>query len=108
MTFEQKRKKKTVARLFLASVSIGTRCSVESGLRRRADPRLLGVLRKTVLTRGVGVRSSGYERMNETHLSVFHSALNHAHGKRSRNSVSSAARYTFNSLFSRLYDIHVT
>ncbi len=57
---------------------------------------------------GWGVRSSGYKRMNEMHLSMFHSALNHAHGKHSRNSVSSAARYAFNSLFSRLYDIHVT
>ncbi len=43
--------------------------------------------------------SSGYERINETHLSVFHSVSNHARGKRSRNSVSSAARYAFNSLF---------
>ncbi len=37
--------------------------------------------------------------MNETHLSLFHSALNHARRKHSRNSVSSAARYAFNSLF---------
>ncbi len=38
--------------------------------------------------------------MNETHLSVFHSVLNRTRGKRWRNSVSSAARYAFNSLFS--------
>ncbi len=37
--------------------------------------------------------------MIETHLSLFHSALNHARRKRSRNSVSSVARYAFNSLF---------
>ncbi len=37
--------------------------------------------------------------MNETHLSMFHSVLNRARGKRSRNSVSSAASYAFNSLF---------
>ncbi len=43
--------------------------------------------------------TSGYERMNETHLSVFHSVSNRACGKHSRNSVSSAARYAFNSLF---------
>ncbi len=51
----------------------------------------------------------GPEGMNETHLSVFHSALNR--GKRSRNRISSAARYAFNSFFlvssKRLYDIHV-
>ncbi len=37
--------------------------------------------------------------MNETHLSVFHSVSERAHGKRSRNSVSSAARYAFNLFF---------
>ncbi len=37
--------------------------------------------------------------VNETHLSVFHSTLNHAQGKRSRNSISSEARYAFNSFF---------
>ncbi len=37
--------------------------------------------------------SSGYERMNESHLSVS----NHNRGKRLRNSVSYAARYAFNS-----------
>ncbi len=51
---------------------------------------------------------SGYERMNETHLTVS----NRARGKRSRNSVSSAARYAFNSFLlvssKRLYGIHVT
>ncbi len=31
-------------------------------------------------------------RMDETHLSVFHSVSNCARGKRSRNSISSAAR----------------
>ncbi len=49
--------------------------------------------------------------MNETHLSVFHSVTNRARGKRSRNSVSSAARYAFNSFLvssKRLYDINVT
>ncbi len=40
------------------------------------------------------------ERMNETHLSVFHSISNRAHGKRSRNNISSVTRYTFNSFFS--------
>ncbi len=73
----------------------------------RADPRLLGALRKTVST-GEG-RGRG---LNETHLSVFHSALNCARGKRSRNSISSAARYAFNSfvfiMTKRLFDIHVT
>ncbi len=44
------------------------------------DPRLLGALRK--LCWGV----------DETHLSVFHSASNRAHGERSRNSVSGATR----------------
>ncbi len=39
------------------------------------------------------------EWMKLTHLSVFHSVSNRAHGKRSRNSVSSAARYAFNSFF---------
>ncbi len=63
----------------------------------RANPRLLWALRKTVSTWGFG--SSGYERMNETLLSVFHSVSNRAHGKRSRNSVSSAACYAFNSFF---------
>ncbi len=37
--------------------------------------------------------------MNETHLSVFYSISKRAHGKSLRNSVSSAARYTFNSFF---------
>ncbi len=37
------------------------------------------------------------EQVNET--SVFHSAPNRARGKRSRNSVSSAAHYAFNSFF---------
>ncbi len=36
-------------------------------------------------------------RMDETHLSVFHSVSNRARGKRSRNSISSAAH--INSLF---------
>ncbi len=39
------------------------------------------------------------ERMDEAHLSVFHSVSNRDHGKRSRNSISSAARYAFNSFF---------
>ncbi len=51
-----------------------------------ADPRLLGALRKTVSGGGGGVR------MDETHLSMFHSISNRARGKRSRNSISSAAR----------------
>ncbi len=37
--------------------------------------------------------------MNETLLSVFYSALNRARGKRSRDSISSAARYVFNSFY---------
>ncbi len=49
----------------------------------RANPRLLGALCKTV---SGGGGSSGYDRMNETHLSVFHS----------EKYVSSAARYAFN------------
>ncbi len=43
--------------------------------------------------------SRGYERMDEKHLSMFHSVSNRARGKRSRNSVSSVARYAFNSFF---------
>ncbi len=60
-----------------------------------ADPRFLGALCKGGVEQGM----SGYERMNETHLSVFHSVSNRARGKRLRNSVSSAARYAFNSFF---------
>ncbi len=46
-------------------------------------------------------------------LSMFHSVLKRAHRKRSRNSISSAARHAFNSFFlfvsrKRLYNIHVT
>ncbi len=52
--------------------------------------------------------------MDETHLSVFHSISNRAHGKFSRNSISSTVKvYAFNSFFyvsralvKRLYDIH--
>ncbi len=65
----------------------------------KADSRLLGALCKTVSTGGGLEGSSGYERINEMHLSVFHSAPNRARGKRSRNSISSAARYAFNSFF---------
>ncbi len=36
--------------------------------------------------------------MDETHLSVFHSVSNHAHGKRSRNSLFRGS-YAFNSFF---------
>ncbi len=59
-----------------------------------ADPRLLGALRKTVF--GVGCWN---ERLDEMHLSVFHSISNHAHGKRLRNSISFLAGYAFNLLF---------
>ncbi len=59
---------------------------VESSVGCSADPRLLGALRKTVSGWGGGMR------MDEMHLSVFHSVSNRAHGKRSRNSISSAAR----------------
>ncbi len=38
---------------------------------------------------GGGGCTSDYERMNEKHLSVFHSISHRARGKRSRNSVSS-------------------
>ncbi len=38
------------------------------------------------------------ERMDEMHLSVFHSVSNRARGRRSRNSISSVA-YAFNSFF---------
>ncbi len=53
-------------------------------------------------------------RMDETHLSVFHTVSNRARGKRSRNSISSAARISsrffgfFLSKSKRLDDIHVT
>ncbi len=51
--------------------------------------------------------------MDETHLSVFHSVSNRARGKRSRNSISSAARisprfFFFLSKSKRLDDIHIT
>ncbi len=76
----------------------------ESSVTVSADPRLLGALRKK--------KGGVVERMDETHLSVFHSVSNRAHGKRSRNSISSASRYAFNSFFfsksKKLYDIHVT
>ncbi len=49
---------------------------------------------KTVSTGG-----GGGGVMNETHLSVFYTVSNRACRKRSTNSVSSAARYAFNSLF---------
>ncbi len=67
-------------------------------IRARADPRLLGALRKTVSRPGGG--SSDQERKNETHLSVFYPALNRARGKHLRNSICSVSRYAFNSLFS--------
>ncbi len=44
----------------------------------------------------MGIVQSSYEQMNETHLSVFHSISNRTRVKRSRNSISSAARYAFN------------
>ncbi len=52
-------------------------------------------------------------RMDETHLSVFHSVSNRARGKRSRNSISSAARissrfFFFLSKNKRLDEIHIT
>ncbi len=50
--------------------------------------------------------------MDETHLSVFHSVSNRASGKRSRNSISSAARisslFFFLSKSKRLDNIHLT
>ncbi len=51
--------------------------------------------------------------MDETHLSVFHSVSNRARGKRSRNSISSAACISsrfcfFLSKSKRLDDIQVT
>ncbi len=49
----------------------------------------------TKLCQRQGVGGGMYERMDETHLSLFHSVLNHAHGKHSRNNISSVARYTF-------------
>ncbi len=42
---------------------------------------------------------AGAERMDKMHLSVFHSASNRTRGRRSRNSISSAAWYAFNSFF---------
>ncbi len=56
----------------------------DASVLHSAAPRLLGALRKDV--------SGGGGRMDETHLPVFHSVSNRAHGKRSRNSISSAAR----------------
>ncbi len=41
----------------------------------------------------------GLERMDEMHLSMFHSFLNRARGRRSRNGISTAARYSFNCFF---------
>ncbi len=61
-------------------------------LTNSADPRLLGALCKTVSGGGGGGGGGGGVRMDETHLSVFHSVSNRARGKRSRNSISSAAR----------------
>ncbi len=62
------------------------------------------------LCRGGGGGGGG--GMDETHLSVFHSVSNRARGKRSRNSISSAARITsrffFLSKSKRLDDIHIT
>ncbi len=76
-----------------------------SSMVTSADPRLLGALRKTVSGGGVWLR------MDETHLSVFHSVSNRA--RVSRNSISSAARISSRFLFflsksKRLDDIHVT
>ncbi len=59
-----------------------TQCAIGS-----ADPRLLGALRKTVSPAG-GWMDEMHERMDEMHLSVS-----------SRNSISSAAQYAFNSFF---------
>ncbi len=71
-------------------------------VKSSADPRLLGALRKTLSPAGevgwnvvIGMK----EWMKLMHLSVLHSVSNRAHGKRSRNSASSAARYAFNSVF---------
>ncbi len=69
-----------------------------------ADPRLLGPTQYCV---------GGGERMNETHLSVFHSFSNRARGRRSRNSISSSVRFQSflflsRAFVKRLYDIHVT
>ncbi len=63
--------------------------SQKSNIAIRADPRLLEALRKTVSTGGGDPRpSSSYEWNTFVRLE-----------SRSRNSVSSAARYAFNSLF---------
>ncbi len=50
----------------------------------------------------------GGERIDETHLSAFHSISNRAHGKRLRNSISSVVRDFCGGLCKRLYDVHVT
>ncbi len=50
----------------------------------------------------MGIVQSSYEQMNETHLSVFHSISNRTRVKRSRNSISSAARYAFNTSTTRI------
>ncbi len=53
------------------------------------------ILRGHISTHFFGVRVV----MNETHLSVFHSVSERAHGKRSRNSVSSAGSLCFQFFF---------
>ncbi len=70
--------------------------NVGSMVKARAEPKLLGALRKTVSAGGLWI---GYEWMSETYLSVFHSAPNRARGKRSRIIVSSVACYAFNPFF---------
>ncbi len=69
----------------------------EMNITDRANPRLLGALRK-----------SGYEQINETHLSEFHSVSYRACGKRSRN-MSLLQLAMLSTLFfvssKRLYDI---
>ncbi len=77
-----------------------------------ADPRLLGALRKTG-GGGGGMKMKEWMKRNcPCFTQWFHSVSNRAHGKRSRNSISSVALHAFNSFFfsksKRLYDIHVT
>ncbi len=75
-----------------------------------ADPRLLGALSKTVSPAG---GAGGWdERMDETHLSVFHSVLNCARGKALEKQYLFRSSVSFQLIFlissKRLYDIHVT
>ncbi len=80
---------------FPSNESKRTKSLLTDILALSADPRLLGALRKTVLPAEGGGGVCVDERMDETHLSAFHSISNHAHGKRLTNSISSVAQFFF-------------